>query len=164
MERRKYQPVEEHMPQNAAFSHEPKCYPYFRGDVENEQRIIMEYREWKEKGFTAESPLTIVDFPPAQLFTTQDWLDPEKTVRAHLAQQERVDDAFVVKGTLFQHPKPHMGVVPVVLEGNHRTVNALFSRENVTFNTSNISLPTDAQVWRITNLAKKYNDWYAKGL
>lgn len=131
---------------------------------QEEVKKTMSYADWKENGYQAEPGTVITGIPPRDLFTPQDWLDPEKAIRAHLAQQEMVDDAYVVKGIAYTHPKEHMGVVPVVLEGNHRSVNAHINKERINFEVIDSEIPQNTPVWRITNLANKYNDWYSKGL
>ncbi len=123
----------------------------------------MTFKEWKEQGFKAESGILITEVPASILFTTQDWLDSTKMARAISAQDEggEVDDhgqdnAFMVEGIVFNHPKPHMGRVPVILDGNHRAVNAAFHHDRLNFKVIEKELPQDTQVWRVNNLLAKF--------
>lgn len=126
-------------------------------DRESEVLPTMTFKEWKGKGYDAESGTTITEVPPSYLFTTQDWLDPVKMGRAMNAQYEGdAEDAFTVKGVVYNHPKPHMGKVPVILEGNHRAVNAAFNGNRVSFEVVDHELPEQAQVWRVKNLLNRF--------
>ena len=132
--------------------------------VEHDKPQVLSYKEWKELDFMAEPGAIVTDVPPVELFTTQDWLRPDKAIRAITAQEEMAEDAYTVMGVAFSHPKEHVGVVPVLLEGNHRTVNALLNSSRVNFKISDRELPPDAQVWKVTNLAKKYPGLFSKGI
>lgn len=139
----------------------------FDASNQNESEVDMvtiSYKEWIENGQNSETGVIITDVPPRNLFTTQDWLDPVKAPRAHIAQEEMLEDAFTVEGVVYQHPKEHMGKVLVVLEGNHRTVSAMVHHSKVQFKLIDHELSPETPVWRTTNLARKYNDWYSKGL
>jgi hypothetical protein len=118
----------------------------------------MSFKEWRDQSYSAEPGMLIVDVPPRALFTTQDWLIEDKMLRAVNAQTEEVDDAFTVKGVIFNHPKEHVGTIPVVLEGNHRAVNAAMHGERVIFSVTENTLDPKAEVWRMTNLVKKYGN------
>jgi hypothetical protein len=117
---------------------------------------VLSYKEWRANGFIAEPGTVIENVPPAQLFTTQDWLDATKMARAHFAQENGLPDAYLIEGCIFRHPKEHMGIVPVVLDGNHRAVNAINKQERVIFRVLPSQLPPDTEVWRLTNLVKIY--------
>jgi hypothetical protein len=136
----------------------------FATNSEQAAKPVISYKEWKQLNYAAEPGAIVTDVPPIELFTTQDWLRPDKAIRAVTAQEELVEDAFTVMGIAFSHPKEHVGVVPVLLEGNHRTVNALINSSRVNFKIADRELPPDAQVWRVTNLAKKYPGLFSKGL
>ncbi len=123
---------------------------------ENEPIHLIPFKEWSETRELIDVGSVIYDIPPVQLFTTQDWLSVDKMLRAKIAQDELVDDAFLVPGVIFQHPKEHMGNIPVLLEGNHRAVNAADNGYKLNFLVVENQLPEDAHVWRITNLRKKY--------
>jgi hypothetical protein len=123
----------------------------------------MTFKEWKAKDFEAASGILVTDVPTSTLFTTQDWLDPTKMARAVKAQDEggEIDDhgqdnAFVVEGVVFAHPKPHMGRVPVILEGNHRAVDAAFHHDRLSFKIIEKDLPENAKVWGVNNLLTKF--------
>lgn len=115
---------------------------------------IVPYMEWKENGFEAEPWNLIVDVPPAILFTNQEKLSEDKMIRARNSQEELTPDAFTVGGIIFTHPKPHMGRVPVLLEGNHRAAHAMTEGLRVNFLVSTREIPADTPVWRLTTLNK----------
>lgn len=124
---------------------------------ESEVLPTMTFKEWKEKGFEAEVGTIITDVRPASLYTPQDWLDETKMGRAMNAQYEGdAEDAFIVKGIAYNHPKQHMGKVPVILEGNHRAVNAAFNGNRVSFEVVDHELPEQAQVWKVKNLLNRF--------
>lgn len=124
--------------------------------TENEPTFILPFKEWRKEKTFLEPGMCITDVPPRELFTTQDWLRDDKMIRAVEAQEELVDDAFLVPGIIFSHPKIHMGNVPVILEGNHRTVNAANNGFKINLQIVDKHLQPNTQVWRITNLIKKY--------
>lgn len=123
---------------------------------ENEPVILMPFKEWNKKRDFLEPGACITDVPPRELFTTQDWLREDKMIRAVEAQEEWVDDAFLVPGVIFAHPKEKMGIIPVLLEGNHRTVNAANNGYKINLEIVDYEMDDKKQVWRITNLLKKY--------
>lgn len=124
---------------------------------ESEAPTTMTYKEWKKNGFEAEVGTIITNVRPASLYTPQDWLDPTKIGRTMDCQHEGTrEDAFAVKGIVFKHPKPHMGKVPVILEGNTRAVNAEFNRDRITFEIIDKEINPNTLVWGVRNLFNKY--------
>lgn len=114
--------------------------------------ILLPYKQWKKKPDLVDPGTFIIDIPPKELFTTQDWLDPEKMKRAMVAQDEMYDDAYTVPGVIFEHPKDYMGFVLVLLEGNHRAVHAAHTGHRINFQVTDHILDISTNVWCVSNL------------
>lgn len=122
----------------------------------NAKRPTMSFKEWKNSNYEAQPGMVITNVPVSELFTTQEVLDANKMVHAYEAQEENKPDAFTVSGIPYQHPKPHMGIVPVIGDGHHRAVLAAVNGQRVNLQIVNAAIPEGTGVWRVNNLVRRY--------